>query len=135
MRLVHSHKCVEHHVKLKDKTHFFLVRHIFSFVSAICVTPQRSSACLIGHGLNIEFPGGNRKGNFGLQQFSSKTATHVTSRVFTRGAPTLFHQVPSLQDLFQTVKPEVILEFLKAGALYRLFFGFNSLFCTNNRIT
>ena len=31
-----------------------------------------------------------------------------------------FDQVPSLQDLFKTVKPEVILEFLKAAALYRL---------------
>ena len=31
-----------------------------------------------------------------------------------------FYQVPSLQDLFKTVKPEVILEFLKAAALYRL---------------
>ena len=30
------------------------------------------------------------------------------------------YQVPSLQDLFKTVKPEVILEFLKAAALYRL---------------
>ena len=30
-----------------------------------------------------------------------------------------FYQVPSLQDLFKTVKPEVILEFLKAAALYR----------------
>ena len=29
-------------------------------------------------------------------------------------------QVPSLQDLFKAVKPEVILEFLKAAALYRL---------------
>ena len=32
-----------------------------------------------------------------------------------------FYQVPSLQDLFKTVKPEVILEFLKAAALYILF--------------
>ena len=32
-----------------------------------------------------------------------------------------FYQVPSLQDLFKTVKPEVILEFLKAAARYRLF--------------
>ena len=31
-----------------------------------------------------------------------------------------FYQVPSLQDLFKTVKPEVILQFLKAAALYRL---------------
>ena len=31
-----------------------------------------------------------------------------------------FYQVPSLQDLFKTVKAEVILEFLKAAALYRL---------------
>ena len=31
-----------------------------------------------------------------------------------------FYLVPSLQDLFKTVKPEVILEFLKAAALYRL---------------
>ena len=31
-----------------------------------------------------------------------------------------FYQVPSLQDLFKTVKPEVMLEFLKAAALYRL---------------
>ena len=31
-----------------------------------------------------------------------------------------FYQVPSLQDLFKTVKPEVILEFSKAAALYRL---------------
>ena len=31
-----------------------------------------------------------------------------------------FYQVPYLQDLFKTVKPEVILEFLKAAALYRL---------------
>ena len=31
-----------------------------------------------------------------------------------------FYQVPSLQDLCKTVKPEVILEFLKAAALYRL---------------
>ena len=31
-----------------------------------------------------------------------------------------FYQVPSLQDLFKTVKPEVILEFLKAAAQYRL---------------
>ena len=31
-----------------------------------------------------------------------------------------FYQVPSLQDLFKTVKPEVILEFLKAAALYKL---------------
>ena len=31
-----------------------------------------------------------------------------------------FYQVPSLQDLFKIVKPEVILEFLKAAALYRL---------------
>ena len=31
-----------------------------------------------------------------------------------------FYQAPSLQDLFKTVKPEVILEFLKAAALYRL---------------
>ena len=31
-----------------------------------------------------------------------------------------FYQVPSLQDLFKTVKPEVSLEFLKAAALYRL---------------
>ena len=31
-----------------------------------------------------------------------------------------FYQVPSLQDLFKAVKPEVILEFLKAAALYRL---------------
>ena len=30
-----------------------------------------------------------------------------------------FYQVPSLQDLFKTVKPEVVLEFLKAAALYR----------------
>ena len=30
-------------------------------------------------------------------------------------------QVPSLQDLCKTVKPEVILDFLKAAALYRLF--------------
>ena len=29
-------------------------------------------------------------------------------------------RVPSLQDLFKTLKPEVILEFLKAAALYRL---------------
>ena len=32
------------------------------------------------------------------------------------------YQVPSLQDLFKTVKPEVILEFLKAAVLYRLVF-------------
>ena len=31
-----------------------------------------------------------------------------------------FYQVPSLQDLFKTVKPELILEFLKVAALYRL---------------
>ena len=31
-----------------------------------------------------------------------------------------FYQVPSLQDLFKTVKPEVILDFLKAAVLYRL---------------
>ena len=31
-----------------------------------------------------------------------------------------FYQVPSLQDLFKTVEAEVILEFLKAAALYRL---------------
>ena len=31
-----------------------------------------------------------------------------------------FYQVPTLQDLFETVKPEVILDFLKAAALYRL---------------
>ena len=31
-----------------------------------------------------------------------------------------FYQVPSLQDLFKAVKPEVILEFLKAAALYML---------------
>ena len=31
-----------------------------------------------------------------------------------------FHQVPSLRDLFKTVKPGVILDFLKAAALYRL---------------
>ena len=31
-----------------------------------------------------------------------------------------FYQVPSLPDLFKTVKAEVILEFLKAAALYRL---------------
>ena len=31
-----------------------------------------------------------------------------------------FYQVPTLQDLFKTVKPEVILDFLKAAALYRL---------------
>ena len=31
-----------------------------------------------------------------------------------------FYQVPSLQNLFNTVKPEVILDFLKAAALYRL---------------
>ena len=31
-----------------------------------------------------------------------------------------FYQVPFLQDLFKTVKPEVILDFLKAAALYRL---------------
>ena len=30
-----------------------------------------------------------------------------------------FYQAPSLQDLFKTVKPEVILDFLKAAALYR----------------
>ena len=30
------------------------------------------------------------------------------------------YQVPFLQDRFNTVKPEVILEFLKAAALYRL---------------
>ena len=29
-----------------------------------------------------------------------------------------FYQVPSLQDLFKTVKPEVILDFLKVVALY-----------------
>ena len=32
----------------------------------------------------------------------------------------VFYQVPTLQDLFKTVKPEVILDFLKAAALYRL---------------
>ena len=32
----------------------------------------------------------------------------------------IFYQVPSLQDLFKTVRPEVILDFLKAAALYRL---------------
>ena len=31
-----------------------------------------------------------------------------------------FYQVPTLQDLFKTVKPEVILDFLKAAALYGL---------------
>ena len=31
-----------------------------------------------------------------------------------------FYQVPSLQDLFKTFKPEVILDFLKAAALFRL---------------
>ena len=31
-----------------------------------------------------------------------------------------FYQVPSLQDLSKTVKPEAILDFLKAAALYRL---------------
>ena len=31
-----------------------------------------------------------------------------------------FYQVPSLQDHFKTVKPEVILVFLKAAVLYRL---------------
>ena len=31
-----------------------------------------------------------------------------------------FYRVPSLQALFKTVKPEVILEFLKAAALFRL---------------
>ena len=31
-----------------------------------------------------------------------------------------FYRVPSLQDLFKNVKPEVILEFLKAAALYKL---------------
>ena len=31
-----------------------------------------------------------------------------------------FYRVPSLQDLFKTVKPEVILEFLKVAALYML---------------
>ena len=35
-----------------------------------------------------------------------------------------FYQVPSLQDLFNTVKPEVILDFLKAAALYRLLWVF-----------
>ena len=34
-----------------------------------------------------------------------------------------FYQVPSLQDLFKTVKPEVILDFLKAAALYRFLWG------------
>ena len=33
-----------------------------------------------------------------------------------------FYQVPSLQDLFKTVKPEVILEFLKAAALHTDFY-------------
>ena len=32
-----------------------------------------------------------------------------------------FDQVPLLQDLFKTVKPEVILEFLKAADFYELF--------------
>ena len=32
----------------------------------------------------------------------------------------IFYQVPFLQDFFKTVKPEVILDFLKAAALYRL---------------
>ena len=30
------------------------------------------------------------------------------------------YPVPSLQDLFKTVNPEVILDFLKAAVLYRL---------------
>ena len=33
----------------------------------------------------------------------------------------IFHQVPSLQNLFETVKLEVVSDFLKAVALYRLF--------------
>ena len=32
-----------------------------------------------------------------------------------------FYQVPSLQDHFKTVKPEVILKCLKAAALYKRF--------------
>ena len=32
-----------------------------------------------------------------------------------------FYQVPSLQDLFKTAKPEVILDFLKAAALSALY--------------
>ena len=35
-----------------------------------------------------------------------------------------FDQVPSLQDPFRTVKPVVILDFLKAAALYRLLWVF-----------
>ena len=31
-----------------------------------------------------------------------------------------FYQVPFLQNLFKTVNPEVILDFLKGAALYRL---------------
>ena len=31
-----------------------------------------------------------------------------------------FYQVPSLHDLFKTVKAQIILDFLKAAALFRL---------------
>ena len=39
-----------------------------------------------------------------------------------------FYQVPSLQDLFKTVKDDVILDFLKAAVLYMLLWRtFNDL--------
>ena len=44
----------------------------------------------------------------------------ILMRADFNGVRRRFYQVPSLQDLFGTVKPGVILDFLKAAALYRI---------------
>ena len=61
-------------------------------------------------------------GNFGAIYFHSLThsLTHSLECVDFNNVRQRFYQVPTLQDLFKTVKPEVILDFLKAAALYRL---------------
>ena len=42
-------------------------------------------------------------------------------KLFERDVRQRFYQVPSLHDLLKTVKPEVILDFLRAAALYSIF--------------
>ena len=60
-----------------------------------------------------------------IQIISRAAPDRLAGRIWPAGrtlhTPAIeYWRVPSLQDLFKTVKPEVILGFLKAAALYRL---------------
>ena len=74
-----------------------------------------------GHGISISWSGRpDSINNRNLDLMVSHFCTYHTSFSGSILVINTGRNNPSLQDLFKTVKPEVILEFLKAAALYRL---------------